>query len=211
MSSSVPAVESSAKPFFDQAVWSAVPSIVWVCAILAVVFFFRNDIRMLFQAFVSRLKGGASIKVAGLEIGASSGLVATPGGFSNEDSRVGVYQDDKSRETHRHDLYKDARGVMLVHRLQRSNKNGQLYDILIYVVPHKSTLAGVTTVEYFFGSYWGNKIYPSHDRSRGFPIVTSAYGSFLCTAKVTFNDGTYTLLSRYIDFEMGDVARLPAQ
>jgi poly(A) polymerase Pap1 len=77
---------------------------------------------------------------------------------------------------------------------------------LIYVVPHKASLAGVAAVEYFLGSYWGNKVYPSHDRSRGFPIVTSAYGPFLCTAKIKFNDGTESLTSRYIDFEIGNVA-----
>jgi hypothetical protein len=208
---SVPVGEVAAKPFFDQAIWSAVPSIFWVCAVLTIIFYFRKEIRMLVQAMVSRLKDGASIKVAGLEIGTSSGLLATPGDFSKEDSRVGVYQDDKSREILRENIYKDARGVMLVHRIQRSIKEGQLYDILIYVVPHRSSLAGVMTVEYFFGSYWHNKIYPSHDRSRGFPIVTSAYGSFLCTAKVNFNDGTHTFLSRYIDFEMGGVAALASK
>jgi len=90
-------------------------------------------------------------------------------------------------------------------------EDGQLYDILIYVIPHKSSLAGVISVEYFFGTYWGNKIFPSHDRSRGFPIFTSAYGAFLCTAKVLFNDGTFVVISRYIDFEMGSCVPASAE
>jgi hypothetical protein len=135
-----------------------VPSVVWAIVVAGTLIYFRDDLSRLFRAFVSRVRDGAGIKVAGIEIGDSSGLRAKPGGFSQEDTRVGVYEDDKSRETHRHDLYKDARGVMLVHQLQRSNSDGQLYDVLIYVVPHKASLAGVAAVEYFLGSYWGNKV-----------------------------------------------------
>ena len=111
----------------------------------------------------------------------------------------------------RNKYYEECRGVMLVHRLQHSITDGQLYDVLVYVIPHKTTsFAGVSSVEYFFGHYWGDKVFPSHDRSRGFPIVTSAYGPFLCTAKVNFNDGSNVMLSRYIDFEMGNCAPQPA-
>lgn len=186
--------------------WAAVPSVIWALLILATLVYFRVELSQLVNALVLRIRDGAALKVAGLEIGGASGLVARPGGFSNEDTRVGVREDDKDRALHRQSLYEAARGAMLVHRLQRSTADGQLYDILIYVIPHKSMLSGVVSVEYFFGSYWGNKIYPSHDRSRGFPVVTSAYGPFLCTAKVIFNDGTSTVISRYIDFEMGNVA-----
>ncbi|KZT16110.1 hypothetical protein A1D30_11380 [Acidovorax sp. GW101-3H11] len=171
--------------------------------------YFRGHISSLLKALVVRIKDGAVLKVGGLEIGSASGLVAIPGSFSKEDSRVGVYQDDESRANQRHEIYKEARGVMLVHRLQKSSQDGQLYDILIYVIPHKTSFTGLVTVEYFFGSFWGNKVYPSHDRSRGFPIVTSAYGSFLCTAKLIFNDGTSTIVYRYIDFEMGNSVQRP--
>jgi hypothetical protein len=201
--------ETVAKPFFDQAVWGSVPTLLWVLFLTAFLWHFRADIHSLVGALVSRLKGGAAVKLAGFEIGATSGLVAAPGDFSNEDSRVGVYVDQSgSREKERAGLYAQSKGVMLVHRLQRSRSENHLYDILIYVIPHKScSLASVTQIEYFFGHHWGNKVYPSSDRSRGFPIVTSAYGPFLCTAKVHFNDGTTVTLSRYVDFEMGSLAQ----
>ena len=173
------------------------------------VVYFRSHISSLLTALVARVKDGAALKIGGLEIGSGSGLVATPGDFSKEDSRVGVYQDDKSREIQRHKIYEEARGAMLVHRLQKSSEDGQLYDILIYLIPHKASFAGLVTVEYFFGSFWGNKVFPSHNRSRGFPVVTSAYGSFLCTARLIFNDGTSTVVYRYIDFEMGDAIQRP--
>jgi len=207
--SAVSAADSATKSVFDLAVWSAIPSILWALIALGVIFYFRSHISNLLTALVVRVKDGAVLKVGGLEIGSASGLIATPGNFSKEDSRVGVYQDDKSRESQRHEIYKEARGAMLVHRLQKSSKDGQLYDILIYVIPHKASFAGLVAVEYFFGSFWGNKVYPSHDRSRGFPVVTSAYGSFLCTAKLIFNDGTSTIVYRYIDFEMGNAVQRP--
>ena len=99
---------------------------------------------------------------------------------------------------------------MLVHRLYRSREAGQLYDVVIYIVPHKeASLAGISRVEYFLGWYWGNKIFPSSDRSRGFAISTAAYGPMLCTAELFFNDGTSVILHRYIDFEMGVYAPAP--
>jgi hypothetical protein len=193
----------SGKSVFDFAFWSILPGTLWALAAIGALIYFRHQIAEVISAFVSRLREGSSIKVVGVEIGPTAGLVAVPGNFSQEDSRVGVYEDDGSRANQRHDIYKALRGVMLTHRLQKSNSDGQLYDILIYVIPHKSNLIGVIKVEYFFGSFWGNKIYPSEDRSRGFPVVTSAYGSFLCTAKLHFNDGTSEIVYRYIDFEMG--------
>jgi hypothetical protein len=97
---------------------------------------------------------------------------------------------------------------MLVHRLVKSVDKEQLYDIIIYLVPTKgNTLVSVSKVEYFFGKHWANKIYPSVDRSRGFPVKTSAYGPFLCTAELHFIDGgPPVMLHRYIDFEMGAFA-----
>lgn len=95
---------------------------------------------------------------------------------------------------------------MLVHKLFQSTEAGELYDILIYVVPtRKATLSGVSRVEYFFGGYgWQNRIFEAVDRSRGFPVLTAAYGPFLSTAEVFFTDGGSVMLHRYIDFEMGN-------
>lgn len=141
--SAASASEAATKSVFDLAVWAAVPSILWALVALGVGAYFRNQFSAPIAAFVVRVKDGSTLKVGGLEIGTTSGLVATPGDFSKEDSRVGVYEDDKSRETHRHEIYKDSRGAMLVHRLQKSSANGQLYDILIYVRSAQDQLCGL--------------------------------------------------------------------
>ena len=203
----------AAKPFVDSAIWSAIPSLAWVLLIAALIWWLRSEIKAVLVSMVNRLKAGGQLKIGAFEIGTASGLVAAPGDFSKEDSRVGVRMDsDGVREKERDLVYQQSRRIMLVHRIQRSSKDGQLYDILIYVIPHKgASLAGVTQVEYFFGNHWGNKIYPSSDRSRGFPVVTAAYGPFLCTAQVSLNDGTTTTLSRYIDFEMGALTQPSAK
>jgi hypothetical protein len=202
----VDAKVETAKPLYDSAIWSAVPSLVWVLLIAVLFWWLRPELKALLVALVSRLKSGGAVKIGNFfEIGASSGLMALPGtDFTTENSEHGVYVDTKEFRNAREALYSNARNVMLVHRLQRSVNDSQLYDILIYLVPHPGgSLAGVTKVEYFFGRHWGNKVFPCIDRSRGFPVVTSAYGTFLCIAQVHFNDETTTMLSRYIDFEMG--------
>ena len=51
----------------------------------------------------------------------------------------------------------------------------------------------------------GQPIFTSIDRARGFPITTSAYGPFMCTAKLYFTDGEEVMLHRYVDFEMGAI------
>lgn len=207
MSEVTETTEALTKPFFDQAVWGAIPSIISIFAVIGLLYWLRDELKQVLSALIVRLKSGASIKLAGLEIGPSSGLVASSGDFSAADNRVGIFLDDGTREKARSGIYKQAHGVMLVHRLQRSEEEGQQYDALIYVIPHKSTsFAGVSSVEYYFGRFWGNKVFPSTDRSRGFPVFASAYGPFLCTAKVNFTDGTHTTLSRYIDFEMSSYA-----
>ena len=185
---------------------SAAPGILWVILIASVIIWFRSELGQLLSELVWRLRCGAPIKLASMEFGA---VAVVPGpNVSQKEKERGVRSDsDQARGKERTDYRDHIRDIMLVHRLYRSREDGQLYDIVIYVVPHKqASLAAVRQVEYFLGSFWGNKIFPSEDRSQGFAIATAAYGPTLCTAKVFFNDGTDVILHRYLDFEMGAVA-----
>jgi hypothetical protein len=158
---------------------------------------------------VRRLKIGASFKVAGLEIGAA---YVEPGSSAILPSAVSAVREDTDgrRWGQRRQYYEPNRNLQLVHRLAPSTKPDQLYDVLIYLVPHPdsdATLASVKKVEYYFGKSWGNSIFTSTDRARGFAIATSAYGAFMCTAEIYFSDGGTIMVNRYIDFEMGAASK----
>jgi len=182
-------------------VWSTA---LWILFWTGLLCFFRHELRDLLRTLLVRVRHGASVKVWNLEIGAVNAL---PGALEKtEGARVWRPDENQSRENERRAYYDHARRVMLVHKLFQSTEKGELYDILIYVVPSKDgTLSAVHSVEYFFGSHgWKNRIFVATDRSRGFPILTAAYGPFLCTAEVVFTDGERVMLHRYIDFEMGN-------
>lgn len=204
--SSSPASQAGAGNLVDPAAWAAAPSIVWALLVFLLLLYFRSELVDLIRAFVLRIQDGAAFKVAGFEISAASAVFAKPGRFSAESDAGDAVADDGTMARFRSGIYEECRGGMLVHQLQRSREPGQQYDVLIYLVPHKTSFAGIAHVEYFFGRMWGDRVFPSNDRSRGFPIVTSAYGPFLCAAKIHFNDGESVQVYRYVDFEMGGVA-----
>jgi hypothetical protein len=187
--------------------WTILPTLLWICFLGAVAFFFRKEVRSLLWALLGRIQHGASMKVAGVEIGSS---VALPNQVLKSDHSKAARQDEGRRKLERDEYYASARRVMLVHRLFPSTEPGQVYEILIYLVPARSaTLAGVERVEYFFGGHgWNNRVFTARDRSQGFPILTAAYGPFLCSAEVFFTDGQSFMLHRFIDFEMGSLASL---
>lgn len=111
-------------------------------------------------------------------------------------------------ENPRQEIYQSSREIMLVHALRRSSSDNQLYDILVYVVPHKKAfINNVVSVTYCFGRYFGHRTFTSRDKARNFAVATSAYGQMLCMALIRFADGHVAEQYRYIDFEMGDGAR----
>jgi len=192
-------------------VWTAVPTMLWIGVLLFVLWWFCDQLTELMEQLLIRVRSGAAMKIGAVEVGAvqrESHQLPQPIEISSlpNSSTSSVAASPEAfffsglRENH----YSSMRRVMLVHRLFRSTVPNQIYDVLIYLVPHGTgSLLQVTRVEYFFGSYWANKIFPSVDRSRGFPVLTSAYGTFLCCARIHFNDGTNQIQFRFIDFEMG--------
>lgn len=189
--------------------WQEFIDLVKALTPLAIFFFpiiiFKKHISELLSEFKRRLKTSNKINI-----------VSKFASIEMERTRVaptGVYKGTQSpgpdtlREEQRKKLYEDSRGMKLVHTLSKSSRSGQLFDIEIFIIPHKhSSMKGLSKVSYFFGAYWQNKTYETDNRFNGFLISTSAYGPFLCTAELHFNDGHTVTLSRYIDFEMGDFA-----
>jgi hypothetical protein len=110
------------------------------------------------------------------------------------------------RSEERDSLYKKFRGVFVVHSLTPSTIEGQEYDVFIYLKRHHGeSVSIVKKAEFFFGHHWGNQIFEGDREGDVIGVRTSAYGPFLCTCLVTFQDGHQASLYRYIDFEMGKV------
>lgn len=105
----------------------------------------------------------------------------------------------------RHGLYAKSKGFFVVHTLSPSNEPGQLFDINIYLVRHKShDFSPIASAEFFFGGYWQNRVFRVENEGSGpVGIRTAAYGPFLCVCKVRFMDDSDCTLYRYIDFEAG--------
>ncbi len=116
-------------------------------------------------------------------------------------------------------VYRENRNVFLAHTMRPSRKTGQLYDIAIYLIPHRSNdpkyrrtdLSDVVEAEFFLGAYFDEKVFRIKNRGGIIGITTSAYGPFLCTCRVSFTDGKQLMLNRYIDFEMGNLIEPPNQ
>jgi hypothetical protein len=114
-------------------------------------------------------------------------------------------------------VYRENRNVFLAHTIRPSRKVGQLYDIAIYLIPHRSNdpkylrtnLSDIVEAEFFLGAYFDNKVFRIKNRGGVIGITTSAYGPFLCTCRVSFIDGGQLMLNRYIDFEMGSLIESP--
>jgi pYEATS domain-containing protein involved in immunity len=182
-------------------------SFLWFIFLLILVILFRKNIAEVLYALNWRVKSGAQVKIASLELGAT---YVAPDTDISQGGGVIEARPDKQRKRYaeRGNYYLPNRDIFMVHRLAPSKRPNQLYDILIYLVPHKAaTLAGIQTVEYYFGPHWNDMTFTSTDRANGFSISTSAYGPFVCTAELHFTDGTTTTIWRYVDFEMGAVGK----
>jgi hypothetical protein len=183
------------------------PAILWFFLIIVLLVLFRDTIHEALTSLAWRVKSGASVKIASFELGET---YIQPGKGEPKSTKLIFVKTDKNRIRYneRADYYQPNRDLFLVHTISPSKEPNELYDIRIYLIPHKdATLACVQSVEYYFGKYWHDHIFVSTDRSRSFLVSTSAYGPFVCTAEIHFTDGNTTILWRYIDFEMGILGR----
>ncbi|MBL0745355.1 pYEATS domain-containing protein [Chryseolinea lacunae] len=181
------------------------PDLLWILFWILLFWILRSHIHSFCKGIILRMRQGSRFKFGAFEIDSIS--VSNSSGTSNPLFEVTKDDNQRTWGHSRDKIYAQSHGVMLVHRIMKSNEPDQIYDLIMYVIPHsKSTLFGVKSVQYFFGEHWGSKIYESFDRANGFPIATSAYKPFLCYAKLNFSDGESAIVHRYIDFELGDVA-----
>jgi hypothetical protein len=90
----------------------------------------------------------------------------------------------------RYAIYNKNKDLFLHYDLEASNASRQKYDVTIYLVrksrpgSRRDDLQHVERVEFFFGPYWGDKVYTVVNTGNRIGIVTSAYGEFLAYCKV---------------------------
>lgn len=172
----------------------------WVA--LIVIAAWKYDLGKVIDALARRIERGSSFKAGPFEVGEDLKSLEH---VAPSETRATTTND---WATQRNAIYQRSHGIFLAHVIEPSSAPGQLYDVFIFLVGHKSrTLDDVNSAEFFLGAYWGNKVFTEKLKNGAVGISTTAFGPFLCTCRVTLKDGTEFRLERYIDFEMGRVFR----
>jgi hypothetical protein len=182
--------------------------------ILSGIILFRRPFAQLLDIIQRRMSG--ALGSPRVDIGVGSFLTFSLGegkdvsqlksvDFRQETAETQVNVQTQQWVQQRGDIYKNNRGLFLVHVLNPSQSAGQQYDIFLYLIEHKEwhTLDQIASVEFFLGKHWGNRPIGVEKKGNLFGLRTSAYGPFLAICHVVFKDGYQATLSRYIDFEMG--------
>ncbi|MFF3493271.1 pYEATS domain-containing protein [Streptomyces sp. NPDC002795] len=96
----------------------------------------------------------------------------------------------------------------LTHTLNPAKTPGQAYSVALRVTPVKGTTEKVRSASFFFGKFWGDRVFAGQRGADGrFGIVTEAYGPFLALCEVEFESGRRILLDHYCDFDMAELLR----
>ncbi|MCU7918903.1 MAG: hypothetical protein KZQ99_08450 [Candidatus Thiodiazotropha sp. (ex Dulcina madagascariensis)] len=178
-------------------------TLAWIGLIIYGARKFSAQLEGLFGAIQKRVSSGSLFKVGPVELGEDLKALekVNPSAAPKAAQEV-----DWSKE--RNGIYQENCGIFLAHVIEPSEEKGQIYDIFIYLVRHKSEFFDdLEYAEFFLGEYWGNKVYRETQKNGMIGITTSAYGPFLCTCRVKMRNGKEIRLNRYIDFEMGRVFR----
>lgn len=186
-------------------------TLLWVLLGGGAFLWLRPQLRKVVEAITRRIESGSPFKAGPFEVGelakleyvapdAVAAAAQLPPAAPAKALPAGLTPD---WPTERDEMYRLCRGVFLAHIITPSAEPGQRFDIFIFLVRHKSAdFSDVESAEFFFGHYWGNRVFREENAGGPIGVSTSAYGPFLCTCRVRFRDGHTALVSRYIDFEM---------
>jgi hypothetical protein len=206
-------------------------TVLWVLLALGAFWWARPLLRKVAEALTRRIEGGSSFKAGPIEVGPELRQlehvspadekapdvktpveipppIAPPALPSAEASTKLLASPLPTPEwaSERQQMYQDCRGVFLVHVISPSEEPGQRFDIFVFLVRHKSDdFTDIEYAEFFFGHYWGNRVFRKDNNGGTIGVSTSAYGPVLCTCRVHFRDGGAALITRYVDFEMAKV------
>lgn len=174
-------------------------TILWLVLIVTLLIIYRYYVNKLLKLTINRIKSGSSFKAGPIEVGAKLEKLD----YAPQENQLKGKTNNSNREVHRKEIYEKNRGLFITYVIHPSKKEGQAWDIFIYLIKHKSEdLSEIEKAEFFFGHMWGNKIFEEREKNGLIGVKTSAYAPFLCTCFVTMKDKTVIQLDRYIDFEM---------
>lgn len=128
-------------------------------------------------------------------------------GPSNPQSNVVVKAAEtwEEREERRKRVYRDHRGLFLVHTWRPSRFPGQEADISISLHQHGEQpfpADKISYVEYHLGPMFFKHPVVKTNAEDHYRLDISAYGPVLCLARVNFNDGSPPLdLERYVNID----------
>jgi hypothetical protein len=133
---SMPQAASTSIPTASSGFWSIIPSILWIVLILIALVLFRREVQALFQNLSWRLRTGAALKLFSIELGQS---YVSPAIDAEKDETALEHRTDTNEERwrQREQYYEPNRNIHLVHRLAPSQRSGMLYDIQLYLIPHR--------------------------------------------------------------------------
>jgi hypothetical protein len=189
---------------------SAFSGLAWPALLIFVGYYFRNQIRDIFNLIRQQMVAGGSLKWKEFEFKG-----ADLASFDSKEGRTFLRKPaDEPIFDKRHESYAKNKNLFLVHRSRPTGRLHQVtqlptFDISVYLVPHKNfgRLNDVREVEYYFGQHFGlvegkfGTKYVVANGSEGFAVRINAYGPTLCEARIVFHDGSEATVSRYLDFE----------
>lgn len=189
---------TSTNPNWDAGIYDMVPEVLMLLFVIAMALWARKPLKIIFESIAIRIRRGAAVQFGQFKLDEFRVSNVTPTAVGEIRSFV-----DENRERNRSRIYEKTNGTFLAVRLLPSEEKKQIYDCLIYVVRHKGKISQISRVEYYLGHAWGHQVFTSRAFDKRFMIVVSAYGPFLCLARVFFKDGQEIETWRYVDFNTG--------
>lgn len=195
-------------------------TLAWVGLIAAILIGGRANWGAILQAFERRISQGDDMTLKG-PLGLSAELKREakglprfePGEPDKAPKSKGSTADDLTAL--REQMGADQRGIHLVHVVAPSDQPGQEYDALAYLYGWgrnrfklPDDLSDVAHAEFFLGPlFTPDRVTVKNEGARRIGFTTTIHAPALCLCKITFADGHVAVVSRYLDFESGEIAK----
>lgn len=199
-----------------RAIGEIITASAWPLVCLTLMLFFKEDLKKGCMALFLLLPRLSDAEIAGAKFKLSppESVLALPkveqlGGQKLVGERPLVLTKEG-----RASIYEKNRGVFLTHVFEPTIRDGR-YTVQIYLIGHRkyasdvkdasevNSLGAVKKVSFYLGDMWQDEVFSrTPDDGQPIGITLTAYGPFLCTCVVTFDDDCSIELYRYIDFEM---------